>query len=490
MGLSEMWVDFWKTEFCFFELSISDVVWSLLMGMVMQGAIRLFGPSVLRGVYRARVESLDNDNDGAMNLAYRIVAPVVWAYILYAVIYLSSGLFGEAWLLEVRWLPVLLYWVCRFVVISGLRDAFYPVWATLIQAMASIGTAIYFDWAVVVRIADHGILAFDNSNIGWQFLAGGFIVVIYMVLWGLNKSKARRENDGYGDPVKLDYPDRKTEAKLHGYLRSYSSLLPARFTEDYLLEAFLYSVMLIEDSNRPRWVRVLERTLFFTGLVKTTGIMQVKSARCLSDDESVVCAAMLIQDIWDEYLRSVAMGNKACDYPIVSFCATAYRYSYASLKSDVLSSSTSLYGRYCGTGTLRVESTFAAVIAFMEQQKGFHTPGDIWVRSDLFEIEAGWIADGEICYKDGVISLTKKDDLCLSFRAVIRGAFPTTRSQLGSLVNALRQFCVISSIELHAGCYVRLEVQFREASLMAEAERMVRSLGASFGERVSLAENS
>lgn len=75
VALSDMWMDFWKTEFCFFELSISDVVWSLLMGMVMQGVIRLFGPSVLRGVYRARAESLDNDNDGAMNLAYRIVAP-------------------------------------------------------------------------------------------------------------------------------------------------------------------------------------------------------------------------------------------------------------------------------------------------------------------------------------------------------------------------------------------------------------------------------
>lgn len=66
-----------------------------------------------------------------------------------------------------------------------------------------------------------------------------------------------------------------------------------------------------------------------------------------------------MQDIWDEYLRSVAMGNKACDYPIVSFCATVYRYSYASLKSDVPSLPTSLYGRYCGAGTADGEHFFS-----------------------------------------------------------------------------------------------------------------------------------
>lgn len=73
--------------------------------------------------------------------------------------------------------------------------------------------------------------------------------------------------------------------------------------------------MAIEDYNRPAHVRAIERIAFPFGLSKTTGIMQQRCDRALSDEESVKLAVEYVSTMWDSYLRKFARSRKAVRGP-------------------------------------------------------------------------------------------------------------------------------------------------------------------------------
>lgn len=61
----------------------------------------------------------------------------------------------------------------------------------------------------------------------------------------------------------------------------------------------LLSLAILEDINRPFWIRILENFLFRIGFYKpkTFGLMQVSSEKPIDDEESIRRAALLIKNI-------------------------------------------------------------------------------------------------------------------------------------------------------------------------------------------------
>jgi len=61
----------------------------------------------------------------------------------------------------------------------------------------------------------------------------------------------------------------------------------------------LLSIALLENVNRPFWVRKIEYFFYFTGLVKiqTFGLMQIRSKIPISDEESIEIAAKYVHQI-------------------------------------------------------------------------------------------------------------------------------------------------------------------------------------------------
>lgn len=92
--------------------------------------------------------------------------------------------------------------------------------------------------------------------------------------------------------------------------------------------------MAIEDYNRPAHIRAIERMAFPFGLSKTTGIMQQRCDRALSDEESVKLAVEYVSTMWDSYLRKFARSRKAVRGPhtALEFGTNWYRYDYESLR--------------------------------------------------------------------------------------------------------------------------------------------------------------
>lgn len=82
--------------------------------------------------------------------------------------------------------------------------------------------------------------------------------------------------------------------KYREYESKYSKYLRGEFCGNEVLYKIFFSIMIVEDLNRTRLFRFAEKILFKIGFIKTTGIMQVKSAYYLSDEESIGLAQEII----------------------------------------------------------------------------------------------------------------------------------------------------------------------------------------------------
>lgn len=159
--------------------------------------------------------------------------------------------------------------------------------------------------------------------------------------------------------------------------------------------------MAIEDSNRPSGIRVLERMVFKFGAAKTTGIMQQKAERALSDEESVVLAFDYVEGMWDDFLRKFAKSRKKGGACSISFASDWYSYDYDSVGNALIGSFSVLYGDYCGTRLHDASWVFRNVKAFEERNCYCLMPSKVIAQGSLFPMESHWITAGLAFWEDG-----------------------------------------------------------------------------------------
>ncbi|HEY0057737.1 MAG TPA: hypothetical protein VGB56_01300 [Flavisolibacter sp.] len=77
----------------------------------------------------------------------------------------------------------------------------------------------------------------------------------------------------------------------------------AEITNNKILEALTYAILIYEDFNRPKLVRLAENiNHFFSNKPHTLGVMQVRSEKLLSDKESVVLGTQKIVRAYNKCL--------------------------------------------------------------------------------------------------------------------------------------------------------------------------------------------
>lgn len=136
--------------------------------------------------------------------------------------------------------------------------------------------------------------------------------------------------------------------------------------DNRLLCILLYAIMIFENFNRVRIVRWLERIKIMMGRTATTGIMQVKSDKYLSDEESIQLAYKIIESdiagedqlITDEQIRSYAWQyNPSDDY------AQSVEFIYSLLKEYLQET-----GKYRRTFFLEAEENEVAQDEYSEYE--------------------------------------------------------------------------------------------------------------------------
>lgn len=117
--------------------------------------------------------------------------------------------------------------------------------------------------------------------------------------------------------------NRYIETKYENFQRLYGDFIDSKSPEP-LLTLIIYSILVAEDYARPKLIRSLERAAPGDGF-RTTGVMQVRAERNLSDRESVergVNALVSVWqdsenaqlDKWDKFAKTVASHNRDDDY--------------------------------------------------------------------------------------------------------------------------------------------------------------------------------
>lgn len=365
------------------------------------------------------MEQYDCEDNSVENIVFRILAPVFISYLLLSAVvalyYVLTfwDIAPEDWIPPIRWMPVVMYWVLYIVSATAKDGASYPIWTLLTQALTSLATTIYFDWAVVCRIPEEGIFAFDQSNIGWQVLMISFFAAGFLILFGIRRGLAKYNRkislSRHYSTASSSSLDQATEKKIFSYIRKFDRLLPENFDQDPLLRSLFYTIMLIEDSNRPKWFRTLEHHLFWTKKVRSTGIMQVRSQKNLSDEESVELAIPIVQDLWNSFIQQTAKSEGGRYYPAVSFSQTWYKYDFDRMRGLATHSVNRIYGHYCGTFTLNAGKTFSAVSGFFQTTDPDRCSSPVYVESCLFKPAAVWMPNKELCFDQGAISLLEGD---------------------------------------------------------------------------------
>ena len=364
--------------------------------------VRRYGPLSI-GNY-ALESQYDSDN-GRANVMYRMLSPVV---VCSAFILLASALatvFGLP-LAADSWVSVLAYWLAMLVVKLCNRTMTQPVLAFVAEAVASCTVAALFGAYVVGPLAQGETDVLNSSGIALEVevaffgvLAQAISAAIVRRQYHIDISSASEPSLGYCVGYFGAYV---SESKLFGYERKYAKLLPPRYRQDTLLRSIFFTVMSIEDYNRPAAYRILERVACKFGMAKTTGIMQQRSDEPLSDEESVTLAAGYVGRMWDAFLRAFARSGKGGYGPsAIRFGRDWYEYDYEEVKEALLESGADLYGDYCGSRVLDVRPVLERVIAFEEGYSYGLLPSTVLAVGEICARETNWLGDGEFYWANG-----------------------------------------------------------------------------------------
>lgn len=392
-------------------------------------AVREFGPVSVSSGYV--VECRYDEGNGRDNVAYRIVAPPLCCSALLLALQilcerLSLGLPTHAYLATV------LYWVLLFLIKWRNRKLKGRSALVLAEAVASVLIAIMFDRFILSAFQDLGVGVFDSSSIAFQMELAAFYVLTGAIAARFIRlesgARGMRCVDGWTDGLPSSsysagsfngYTSATvdtSESKLFMYEREYGSLLSERCSRDILLRALFFSIMAIEDANRPPAMRLGERMLSVFGLAKTTGIMQQGSKTPLSDADSVRLAVPYVERMWDRFLKTYARSSESgYNGESVVFSGTYYKYSYSDLVGVVRTRFSLLYGDYCGTRSLNADYVFQDVLRFEEAQRYGMMPGTVSAEGTLFPGESAWLS-GQACYWSSVDCISSceiaPDDTC------------------------------------------------------------------------------
>lgn len=316
-----------------------------------------------------------------------------------------------------------MYWV----ILSTIKASHHKLWDRvgphLIEAFLSCLISFAADCYVIGAVAKEGLAVFDQSSIAFQLEVALFWALVgvtstlflrrrYRVRVGgaAPAGRTRARSYRYYTVGTVD----TSEKRLASYEQRFGKNLPVRYKQDMLLRALFFSIMAIEDSNRPEGVRMLERVLCRFGLASTTGIMQQKSARPLSDEESVLLAADYICGMWNDYLKVFAKSDSTTgDRSCICFTGQYYSYDFKTMRNSIEENFSLLYGDYCATRLLHADYVFKEVLAYELRNNYGLSASRVVAAGSIFPREALWFGWREFYWSDSctVMSLDRPDML-------------------------------------------------------------------------------
>jgi hypothetical protein len=224
----------------------------------------------------------------ALNFLIRVLTPIVYLIIISAILYYLR--------------------LDRFVVNIFLVNIYYIIFRLLFNLFTNRGRLlnwyrqfIYWTAIIIISYFTYEKIIKVKANILPDFttFANELWIIILIFIFQVTNN--------------IQFSKTATEKRKQNYLRTrynrlsqlYGTIIQ-KITKNQILEALTYSIMIYEDFNRPKIVRILENIKFrLTKKTLTLGIMQVKSDKLISNEESVIIGANKIVELHKNYLQKI-----------------------------------------------------------------------------------------------------------------------------------------------------------------------------------------
>lgn len=223
----------------------------------------------------------------ALNFLIRVLTPVVYIIIVSTVLYY--------------------YRLDKYVWNIFLVNIYYILFRLLFNLLTNRGLLLnwyrqFLYWSAIVVISyftyDKIIKVKTNILPDFTTVANELWIVILIFIFQV-ANNIRLTQDG-------------TVKRKQNYLRTrykhFKNLYGKKITEitqNEVLEAITYAILIYEDFNRPKIARIIENIKFrITKKPHTLGVMQVTSTKLLTDTESVILGTTKIFDTYKFYLQN------------------------------------------------------------------------------------------------------------------------------------------------------------------------------------------
>lgn len=225
------------------------------------------------------------DEAPLFNLTFRLAAPLVYIILLSAALYS----FGLDRYVEKIYLVTLYSVAFRIMFNLGMGHARLLNWTReIFLAITSTSVSYYAYKNLIVSKT----FLFPN----YTTVANELWIVIAIFLYSVGNKiqigsvRSRERKTSYLRKRFVDFQQR--------YDRLISGV-----TKDPHLQALIYSVIIYENFNRPALLRAIERVVLIFSGPRTIGVMQVRTGRNISDEESVLLGAKKIVADWNDGIQ-------------------------------------------------------------------------------------------------------------------------------------------------------------------------------------------
>lgn len=283
-----------------FGIDLLLLVFQLILTFLMMIFINSF-KSISRG-YVTLDQLLSSSNLG-YNLIYRILSPTVFITLVTIILYNLgfSNLTKDIWLVSIYYFLInfiTLLVLERFVLVN--KIAYFSIFALSILIS-------YWIYDNALRFGLKAILPdSDNFRTEWWFIIFAYFYSVLNSYSPNYQAETARK-------------DKFIRTRFEILQSKYDGFISSSIRNNKLLYIIFYSIMITEDINRPKFIRLAEKLLFVTNRVKTTGVMQVTSNKLLTDKESIKLAEKIILTSYLKHSKT-----SSYEYDLVSKIAKDY----------------------------------------------------------------------------------------------------------------------------------------------------------------------
>ena len=269
--------------------------------------------------------SIFDTSEGApiFNFIYRILSPVIYLIIISSILYYFKQ---DIFVTNIYFASI--YYV-------GIRIAFNLI-THRVLLVNWIKELITDSIIVLVSYSAYSSLIIEKKNIlpDPSTMANELWIIIILFLFQIFNSYTSHSRD------RARRKDRYIKARYLKLYKKYNPYIKENTTNSKLL-SLIYAILIYEDYNRPKAIRLIEYISFIVRKRKhTLGIMQVESDKIISDTQSIELGVKKILKSYKDCLPEI-IGDKELDMVTSKFKDTGFHIQF--MEDQILNSIISDY---------------------------------------------------------------------------------------------------------------------------------------------------